>query len=35
MGTSEGTLRLERIRTCIFRIMLALSVVDLSAHSHR
>ena len=33
MGTSEETMRMERIRTCIFRIMLALSVVDLSAHS--
>jgi hypothetical protein len=33
MGTSEESMRVERIRTCIFRIMLAMSVVDLSAHS--
>jgi hypothetical protein len=33
METSEETMRMERVRTCIFRLMLALSVVDLSAHS--
>jgi hypothetical protein len=35
VGTSEETMRMERIRTCVFRMMLALSVVDLSAHSRR
>jgi hypothetical protein len=31
---SEESMRMERVRTCVFRIMLAMSVVDLSAHSH-
>jgi hypothetical protein len=33
MNTTEEDLRVAKLRTCIFRAMAALALIDLSAHS--